>query len=292
MSNRDLNFIPPIYVPTQYVVAAHGIPPIGSIFFPFSEYFLGVLTFPIVLVTLGIISVLVYQIILCARACAHHYPQKCARCCQNRRCPCCFDCTGDGDESSNPVDRLRYHRLAQYAFFIFLTMAIIVSCLVFIGNDMLSQGLRKFTYSLTYVLQIFTSIQNDSLNIASSSYQLAREAEMIPCSQAFSNFEIKSEFVSYANISASFVLQIGRSSAILSKSVVNIQDVTLSIIDPKATIIFCYVSIIVAFAAMLAVAYFVRNKNLLTSVITVTNIIVTLLTVASAGLMLFAVSCS
>jgi hypothetical protein len=151
--NSTVIYVTP-YRPTGDVKAAHGIPKVQD-FALTVDYLKGAAVFAIIIFVLGVLSVAIYQFILCCRCCFHF-------CCPNS-CKCCYN-----KESSYEPDlyeRMRHHKKARFSFFAFLLGAVIVNCLVFIGSNSLSKGIRDVGDSMDSIADVFTNLVNISGNI-------------------------------------------------------------------------------------------------------------------------------
>lgn len=279
-SNHTASFIPPLYFPTNYVYAAHGLPPQGSISYPLYDYAKGQLIFPVIFLGVGILSVIVFQSILCCRFCARY-------CCPQR----CMKCYNKFDSTESDInERLKYHRKSRLAFFAFVMIAIAVSSFIFLVNQDITTSITTFNNSLTSLLNIFMTLEADSQNIANSCYQLTRDSELSPCNYAFEYFGIQKEFIQYANTTASYILVIRQDSSIIPTDIQSFQTLTSTIIPQKDIFFYCYFASIVGFVILLCIAYFARSKHLLSAVIVLTEILVVLFTIAAAVQILLVVS--
>ena len=132
------------YAPSDYVQQAHGIPRFGGSndYDAGSDYFTGLFVFPILLMAVGILSVLIFMLVLCCRA-------MCSKlsCCQ-------------------VTQTSKAYRHNMIAFCVLIFFAIFIDCFqYFYGYMSLKSGLSTISDSIVELGDLFKNFTTIGTNI-------------------------------------------------------------------------------------------------------------------------------
>jgi len=264
------------YTISSYVLAGHQIPPVNQ----FSEsrtYVTGLILLPVIIASLGILSVLIFQSILCVRCCYHSI------CPDEHR-----ECYNIASASEPDYERRKsFHQRSIIWFFTFVILTLITNCFVFVGDSYLSNSGKTASDSIVQMSDIFTDIKYNANSIA---YDLSNMSSLIstqPCYTYWNEIPgLYNQLI--AEIST------GETSALALESTVgstgtNLNDVNDTLKNKglyyKNISVYVLFSIVTVAAILLIVAYFVQLKWLLTVAIVLSLLMVLLMTIVGSALM-------
>lgn len=268
------------YVISSRVFAGHQIPPIQQ-FSESKSYITGLLVFPIIIAVLGILSIFIFQSILCVRFCYH------ALCPSEHR-----ECYNIASASEPDYERRKtYHSRSIIWFFTFIILTLITNCFVFIGDSLLSVSGRQASDSIVQLSNLFYDINSNANSI---SYDLGNMSALIstqPCYTYWNTIPgLYNQLIEQC--------QVGQSSAqslagVVGSTGTNLYDLnnvlTKTYLFYKSISVYSQFAIVTVSALLLITAYFVKLKWLLTTAIVLSLLMVLLMTFVGSALMLVTV---
>jgi hypothetical protein len=269
------------YVASNNVQAVHNNIPPQQQFQASISYATGLVYFPVIIIGLGILSVLIFQSILCFRGCFHYI-------CPNT-CQCCYN-----NESASIPDitqRKALHLRSIYWFFTFLLFAFITNFFVFLGDTSLQTSGKQASNSIVLSANLFTNIDYNANAMSFVIGNISKSFSTQPCQDFWNQIDVYSDFVNYCEMGQSSVHQI---TDIVGEVPSKLNDAN-SILTTKGLYyknisIYVLFSIILVSTILLFVAYFVQLKWLLTVAIELSLLMVLLATLVGATLMFVVVS--
>ncbi len=282
------------YVPNYLVTMAHKIPhltqQLSSSLEPFpidgfslagsTSYLTSIAIFPAIIIVAGVLSVIIFQLVLVSRFCC----QKCCKCCDDRKKRehedpnCCF-CWNIS--KNNPI--------TIAFFYIFLVLAICANNLMFLGNNSMTTSIHDMGAALGSLANIFDNIAGLSSNLQASGKGILVSLNSTSCI-SFKNStgsglqHAMTTFVSSSGSMGSFV-------GGLPQTLRTNRDLIVSVGGPmKDQVVFIYYGIIFFVGLMFAVSTCCRSKAFLNIWVVLAELIVLTLTIMAGIEMVVVVS--
>ena len=259
------------YTPPKWLEDINGIYP-NTQFSLQTNYFLGLLIVPGILLGISIICIMSYQIAICCRCCV--------TCCCPTRCKYCFVQKKDfikGDFKT----RARYYKYTLVAFGIWWSVALIFTCFMIWPYQNLSQGFTSTSDSIGFIAVIFNSILALGKLVEKGVTTLSNSIVQEPCASAFeqtggSTVNLTNRTASLTIIIESLLARIGNIPALLNEAS---DTVTYTVNPIIKTIFWWYFGIMILTLFLWLLIFVIRSKKYLTFMIIATEIIVLILTI-------------
>lgn len=175
-----MSYTPEIYSPSRYVNAAHNIPRFdyetfqvtGDNEFPTNTddlvstdtmYTRGLITLPVWLIVLGIVSVVLMQLLIMFRCCF-----TCLKCAPN-----------DEDVATEPEKVIKSRNRVFYGFWLFILIMLVADHALYLGNDELDKARDNLVSALTLLKNIFDDINTATLTLIDENQILKNQATAI-----------------------------------------------------------------------------------------------------------------
>lgn len=168
-----MSYLPDKYVPASNVVYANSIPRFnyestsmtdankfpGSMkeasTFP-SEYLNGVVTLPVILMVVGVLSIFIFQICIMCRCCFK-----------------CFKCAPKEDDiATDPESVIKSRNRVFYFFWFFMLLMLVADHFLYFGDADINTGRDNVVKSLKLLKGIFTSIKSSVDNLVAKNKEL------------------------------------------------------------------------------------------------------------------------
>lgn len=168
-----MSYLPDKYVPASNVVYANSIPRFnyestsmtdankfpGSMkeasTFP-SEYLNGVVTLPVILMVVGVLSIFIFQICIMCRCCFK-----------------CFKCAPKEDDiATDPESVIKSRNRVFYFFWFFMLLMLVADHFLYFGDADINTGRDNVIKSLKLLKGIFTSIKSSVDNLVANNAEL------------------------------------------------------------------------------------------------------------------------
>lgn len=269
------------YVVSQNVLAGHQIPPVAK-FSESQSYVIGLTLFPIIIAALGLLSVLIFQSILCVRFCFHSL------------CPDSYrECYNIASASEPDYERRKaFHWRSICWFFTFITLTLVTNCFVFLGDSYLSTSGKQASNSIVQMSNLFSDIKS---NANSLSYDLGNISSLLAVPDCYVYWnsvpglynQLVEECQAGESSAQSLSSQVGSTGT-------NLNDLNNVLTNQglyyKNISVYVLFAIVTLAALLLVLAYFVKLKWLLTTAIVLSLLMVALMTIVGSALMFATVS--
>ena len=276
------------YTPSSNVQAAHRIPHrfhLGDEGLTIREYLISVAEFPIIIAGLGILSVVIFQLIMCCRWC-------CKRCCLNTYMKIC-KCREQSLAMNFPIDVVREEKkniIATVFFVVFVVFVLISDFCVFKGHDLLIKSMNKFGDSLVLLSDIFEAISAAAALMSSTassvSTTITKSCSFLPAGTTSSLSSSTKLFSSAAN-------DISSTTGNLPNTFHNLRDIIVGRgVSSINTVVYVYFAVIMFFVILFGVARFLKSRWTMLPTVILTEIVVVTLTLIACFEMVLIVSYS
>lgn len=272
------------YSPSYFVKNAHNIPRYGSS--PFSDivndyqtYGKSVLAFPVALIVLGILSVIIFQLLLmfrCCCKCIKYKPDSDAEASDPEKAP------WYGNRAAWVTYVVTRRRVYTLFFVAVVCMAFVADFIIFNGNTRLTNGARQTMDSLTTLQTTFNEVLGEvtlmqtSSNNAQNYINLAKNGNCDPGVSSYID-AMNSAITSLNNVASPLPSKLDLVNSYLQSYA----------IEKKNLVVFIFFAVIAFVCVMFAIGGFCAQRWLLQIFIGLTELIVIALTVICCILMVF-----
>ena len=266
----------------QIIQAAHNIPTVNTLQFNL-KYYEGVAIFPGIILILGFICLLSYQLYLLCRYCNRS-------CCEATCCRCCTNSEND----SYKIKIKQYTLISIKLFYILLIIALISISLSWLGNVYLTNALQNTSNNVGMYTNDLTIISKSGINIESYMNIITNNYinnNTNPCSQAFTaetnNF--KSDFLTNTSYVRTSGETLNSETGDLPIQLKHIQDNINNYIPLYHIAFYILYAITTLFIILFSITYLIKSKAYLTTIIVFVELIVLSLTVINSVFMIILV---
>jgi hypothetical protein len=288
------DYVPPAYTPVGTVRAAHGIPHFDQGFNSVSNkfdvlddsgainttYLLSCMSMPICIIVIGVLSLIIYQLVLCFRCCCQH---------------CCKHCVSkdhmvipDGDKSSFCWRMSRHRPVLMTLYWLSLIGALIANYCMYIGRVYVDRAYSSGYDSLTALAAVFNNALTATEGLFHSAGNMVNLLNSQQCSAVFSGSDdTASGQVNSFNSSAD---SIGGFIGSLPEKIEDARDQFASYQGTTDEVLYIYFAFIVFLILLNVLLTLCRSKAYLNFLIAFTELIVLTLTIIAGVEMIVVVS--
>lgn len=279
------DYVPPQYTPVALVKAAHNIPHFDKTFSASDSsfaiydngninqtYLIGVLMFPCVIMVLGILSIIIYQLTLCFRFC-----------CQ---C-CCKTCNSFQPMMTAPDDKTMFCcRIAKYKpvligfFYLSLVCAVASNFCMYMGHNYLDKSFSSGYDSLIALADVMNNVITSTNGLIANSNEMSAMLDSQACSEVFDSNDDANAKLSNFNSSSSGISGVVGS---YPHKIEHAADIFIQYRGQMNEVLYIYFGFILFVILLHVVLTCCRSKVFLNILIAFTELIVLTLTIV-AGL--------
>jgi hypothetical protein len=277
------DYAPPAYDPVASVRAAHSIPHFDNTFTIVdssfnvleggsinSTYLLGVMSMPICIMVIGVLSIIIYQLCLCFRFCC----QCCCRTC-NAYHPMIVP---ENDKSIFCVRLLRHRPLLMAFFWICLIFAAVANFCMYIGHTNIAKAFHTGGNSLTALADVLYNVDDATAGLVASANGMYDLMNSQTCDQFFSSDDDASEQLSIFNTSSQHV---GGVIGNFPSKIDDARDTFVSYQGMTDLVLFIYFAFILFIILLHVLLTCCRSKAFLNFLIAFTELVVLTLTLVA-----------
>lgn len=263
------------YVASSFVTTGHQIPPQQQ-FSVSITYATGLLYFPIAIISLSLLSVLIFQIIFWVRGCFHFICPKTCECYYNN----------ESASVSDPAQRKAMHSRAIYWFFTFLLFTFITNFFVFVGDTSLRSSGSEASESIVQSANLFSDINNYAHSISFEFGNISKSFSTSPCQEFWIQAKTYSDVINECKQGQSSATQLSSIISSIPNTLNSANDVlTDQGLYYKNIAVYVLFAVILLSTVLLFAAYFIQRKWLLTVAVELSLLMVLLTTLVGATLM-------
>ena len=281
----DDDYSPEVYKPVPQVVAAHNIPHLTQSLssadntFKFydssgslnNEYFMSTAGLPIIIIVLGVLSILIYQLTLCMRCC----------------CLCCCNCCKIPTVANKPDEKggifwtktFRHYPKLMTCFHIALVAAFVADFCIYFGNGYLTKAFHEGGDAMESLAKVFSDVVSAGDGLVDAADALSAALVSPSCSAIYSqnNAELSDQVGSFRSSSGKLTDVVGS----FPDKILDARHTFLSYGPKKDQILFLYFAFILFFLLCFLVVPCCGSKWALNTLIFFTELVIITLVIIS-----------
>jgi hypothetical protein len=275
------------YTPNELVRAGYHIPhltnQLGASPLTFESvtddpetYVMSILVFPILLVVVGVVSILIYQLVLMCKCC-------CKCCCKKEVIP-------QVDHGGMFISTItKNNPVTMSFFFIFIVFATIANFCVFKSNGYFSNSIEQSVNAMEDLASIFTDIKGVGTSLVNVGLEMNSTLRSTNCSDVDSLFgdSVNTEINSFIYYSDMVVSTVGGFPSTINDA----KDTFNNYAQKKNLVVYIYFAVICGVIFLLFQSACCRSKIYLNFTILLTEIVVLTLTIVAGAELIVVVSC-